>query len=57
MALPTMVPMPMEFAGPNASPTDVKSSGAEEPAARNVAPATSGVRPRRSEMTPSAGSK
>lgn len=40
---PTMVPTPMELDGPNTSANDVKSSGADEPAARNVAPATSGV--------------
>jgi hypothetical protein len=44
MADPTMVPMPMLLASPKASASDVKSSGALEPAARNVAPATSGER-------------
>lgn len=40
-----MVPTPIEFEGPNTSAIDVNSSGADDPAARNVAPATSGVRP------------
>lgn len=33
----------MELDGPKTSANDVNSSGAEDPAARNVAPATSGV--------------
>lgn len=40
---PTMVPKPMELEGPNTSAIEVKSSGADDPAAKNVAPATSGV--------------
>ena len=40
-----MVPTPIELEGPNTSAMDVNSSGADDPAARNVAPATSGVRP------------
>lgn len=40
-----MVPTPIEFEGPNTSAIDVNNSGADDPAARNVAPATSGVRP------------
>jgi len=32
MAEPMMVPRPMELAGPKVSPSDVKSSGADEPA-------------------------
>lgn len=42
IADPTIVPIPILFPGPKESPIDVNSSGAEEPAARNVAPATSG---------------
>lgn len=38
-----MVPTPIELEGPNTSAIDVNSSGADDPAARNVAPATSGV--------------
>lgn len=38
-----MVPTPMELEGPNTSAIEVNNSGAEDPAARNVAPATSGV--------------
>ncbi len=39
-----MVPIPIEFFEPKVSERDVNSSGAELPAARNVAPATSGVK-------------
>lgn len=40
-----MVPTPIELEGPKTSAIDVNNSGADDPAARNVAPATSGVSP------------
>ena len=51
-----MVPTPMSVC--TATPaTDVKSSGAEDPAAMNVAPATSSDRLSFSEMTSNEGTK
>ena len=47
MAEPTIVPMPMLLRGPKASATEVNSSGADDPAAMKVAPATSSDRFRR----------
>ena len=40
---PTMVPMPTSFLAKKIPIIEVKSSGADPPAAMNVAPATSGV--------------
>ena len=40
---PTMVPMPTSFLAKKMPIIEVKSSGADPPAAMNVAPATSGV--------------
>ncbi len=42
---PTMVPMPTSFFAKKMPMIEVNSSGAEPPAAMNVAPATSGVMP------------
>ena len=57
MALPTIVPSPTPDDAENASDMDVKSSGADEPAARNVAPATSSESSSASEIASSAGAK
>mmetsp|Transcript_107087 Transcript_107087/g.310919 ORF Transcript_107087/g.310919 Transcript_107087/m.310919 type:complete len:210 (+) Transcript_107087:2179-2808(+) len=58
MAEPTMVPMPKPSLSPaKVSATEVKSSGALEPAARNVAPATSGESCSFSEIISRAGTK
>ena len=51
------MPIPTLFLVKNASETEVKSSGAEDPAAVNVAPATSSVSPSFSEIVPKEGSK
>jgi len=51
-ALPTMVPTPMALSVPlfiNDMALDA-SSGAEDPAAMNVAPATSSLRPKTSQI-------
>jgi len=56
-AEPTMVPMPTLFSLQKVSTTDVNSSGADEPAAMNVAPATSSERFSRSEMSSSEATK
>ena len=62
MAEPTMVPTPTAAALSQLTPSEnmeaeseVKSSGAEEPAARKVAPATSGVSESTSEIFSSDG--
>ena len=55
-AEPTMVPTPTSLS--KATPAmEVNSSGAEEPAAMNVAPATSSERFNSSEMTSNDGTK
>lgn len=56
MPHPTMVPMPTSLSVPTPA-TDVKSSGAEEPAAMKVAPATSSLRSSFSEMASREGTK
>ena len=48
---PTIVPMPMLDLNTNVSMKDVISSGADEPAAMNVAPATSSLRFSRLQIT------
>ena len=55
-AHPTMVPMPTSLSTPTPA-TEVKSSGAEDPAAMNVAPATSSLRSSLSEIASSEGTK
>ncbi len=50
LTYPTMVPVPIEFFEPKASARDVNSSGAELPAARKVAPATSGIKFKASDI-------
>ena len=57
IAEPTIVPRPTPDELANASLSDVKSSGADEPAARNVAPATSPESSSASEISSSAGEK
>ena len=57
IAEPIIVPRPTLAAGPNASAVAVNSSGAEEPAARKVAPATSAERPSASLIAYSDGWK
>mmetsp|Transcript_43446 Transcript_43446/g.81153 ORF Transcript_43446/g.81153 Transcript_43446/m.81153 type:complete len:277 (+) Transcript_43446:433-1263(+) len=56
-AEPMIVPVPMSLSVIMAPIRDVKNSGAEPPAAMNVAPATSGESSRTSEITSSAGTK
>ena len=56
IALPTMVPTPTSLFTPTPA-TDVNSSGAEEPAAMNVALATSSDRSNLSEMASKEGTK
>ena len=56
-AEPTMVPTPTSFLTAKTPINDVKSSGADEPAAMKVAPATSGERERSSESCSSEATK
>ena len=56
-AEPTMVPMPTSFFTANTPMSDVNSSGADEPAAMKVAPATSGDRLSCSEISSSEATK
>ena len=56
-AEPTIVPMPTSFCTANTPISDVKSSGADEPAAMNVAPATSGESLSSSMISSSDGTK
>jgi len=53
---PTMVPTPTSLPVPTPA-TDVKSSGAEDPAAMKVAPATSSLKFKRSDITSKDGTK
>ena len=54
---PTMVPIPTSENAMNTPITEVKSSGADPPAAMKVAPATSSLIPSFSMMTSSEGTK
>ena len=56
-AEPTMVPMPTSEKEMKTPMTEVKSSGAEPPAAMKVAPATSSEHPMTSMMTSRDGTK
>ena len=58
-ALPTMVATPSSFVAfdDTSDIVDVNSSGAEDPAAMNVAPATSSLRFNRAQITSSDGVK
>ena len=56
-AEPTMVPMPTSENEMKTPMTEVNSSGAEPPAAMNVAPATSSEQPIDSMMTSRDGTK
>ena len=54
---PTMVPIPTSEKEMNTPMTDVKSSGADPPAAMKVAPATSSEHPMTSMITSREGTK
>ena len=57
VADPTIVPIPTLFCAMNTPITEVKNSGADPPAAMNVAPATSSLMSSFSVITPNDGTK